>query len=55
MTLAGLLARIEAWLQGWPEGLLTLALLVLAAMSVWVALTGSALTKAVTVAWAVIP
>lgn len=50
-----MIARLEAWLQGWPEGLLTVGLLAVAALAVWVALTGSAVAKAAALAWSLLP
>lgn len=49
------LNRLERWLQGWPESSLTVLLLLLAAVIVWVALTGRPLIKAAVAAWVLFP
>lgn len=51
----GLIERLEAWLQGWPEGLLTLGLILATAWLVYIALTGSAVAKAASLAWTLAP
>lgn len=46
---------LEAALRGWPDELLTVGLLAVAGVLIVVALTGSPLVKAGTLAWAVFP
>lgn len=50
-----MIAKLEAWLQGWPESVLTVGLLIAAAWLVWIALTGSAVAKAASLAWTLAP
>jgi hypothetical protein len=47
--------NIEDWLKGWPSGLLTVVLLLAAAVLVYIAFTATPLQKAVACAYVVFP
>ncbi len=47
--------RFERWLEGWPNGALTVALLVGALVIIYIALRGSAFEKSVVAAYIFFP
>jgi CHASE2 domain-containing sensor protein len=47
--------RIEAWLAGWPDTLLTLALLAVSSAGIAVALFAPRSAKALMLAWFIFP
>lgn len=49
------LRGFQGWLKGWPDGALTLTLLLAAAILVYIALRGTAVEKAVAAAWVYFP
>jgi uncharacterized membrane protein YdfJ with MMPL/SSD domain len=51
----GFTKKIEAKLEGQPENILRMGLLVVAAVLIMVALFGSPITKAIVLAWVVLP
>jgi hypothetical protein len=50
-----LFRRFERWLAGWPDSILTIALLAAAAVLVVVALAGRPLEKVVVASWVFFP
>lgn len=55
MGIARLMRRFEAALEGAPNSVLTLLLVVAAVVLVWVALRATAIEKAVVAAWVFFP
>lgn len=55
MSLSDSLRRFGAWLESWPDDLLTLSLLAAAGLLIYIALTEKPLGKAVVLAWIVLP
>lgn len=53
--LRGTFHRFESWLAGWPNSVLTAALLIAAAVTIAVALRGSARQKAVLLTYELFP
>ena len=51
----GLIERVEAWLRGWPESVLTAGLVLAALWLLYVAVAGSPLAKAAALAWSLAP
>ena len=47
--------RVERWLAGWPDSVLTLALLIAALVLVCLALTGRPLQKATALVYVMLP
>jgi hypothetical protein len=47
--------QIDEYLSGWPDVLLTVGLLLAAAVAIWVALMGNPAGKAFTLAWMLVP
>ena len=47
--------RFERWLEGWPNGVLTVVLIVAALVIVWIALRGTAFEKSVVAAYVFFP
>ena len=47
--------RLEAWLESWPSGFLSVWLLIVAAFLVYVALRGNGIEKAAVAAWVTFP
>lgn len=47
--------RFERWLEGWPNGALTVALIIAALVIVWIALRGTALEKSIVAAYVFFP
>lgn len=46
---------LEARLQGAPDAVLSISLLIIAGVLIWVALTAPATAKALALAWAILP
>lgn len=55
MGIKGAFDRFERWLGGWPNGVLTLVLLLAAAVLVIIAFTGRPMEKAIAAAYVIFP
>lgn len=53
--LTRMFTNIDKWLRGWPNGYLTLVLLLAAVVIVYIAFRGSPTVKALTVAYVTLP